>query len=300
MVDVSTSTRKDGQLTPLKQAALYKKADSSLGLSSDTVQRAAQRLYEGFGDGGLISYPRTDSTRYSHSFVVKAQSYIRDMYGDEYVEEEIKGAAGAQDAHEAIRPTDLTMTPQKATAIFNLSPAESKVYNLIYQHTLQTLMKVPIREILRYDLDENGLDFKLSASKVIFPGYLKITGFENSKELPVYRIGEIINVEDYIIEDHSTNPPARYNDGSLIETLDNIGVGRPSTFSTTVNVLKEREYVTVEGRAFKATEFGKVINDKLIEAFPEIINEQYTAEMEKELDEIAEDKYNYKQILQEF
>lgn len=131
MVEVNTSVRSDAKFTPLKQSALYKKADSSLGLSAANVQRAAQNLYEGYGDGGLISYPRTDSTRLSDTFVVAAQKYIIETYGDKYLAKEIKGSAGAQDAHEAIRPTDLALTPEKAKARFSLDSAEFKVYELI-------------------------------------------------------------------------------------------------------------------------------------------------------------------------
>lgn len=297
---VKISKRNDARLTPLKQAALYKKADSSLGMSSKAVQRAAQNLYEGYGDGGLISYPRTDSTRLSSTFVTKAHSYISKNYGADYIAGDVKGTAGAQDAHEAIRPTDPTLTPARAKAMFNLNSAEAKVYELIYNHTLMSLMKVPVREILRYNLVENGHEFKLSSSKVIFEGYLKITGYSKNKELPVYKEGEVIPVQEYIFEDHETKPPARFNDGSLIETLDNIGVGRPSTFSTTVNILKDRAYVDLEGRALKPTDFGKSVSAKLSEAFPDIIEETYTAKMEKELDEIAEGKHNYRRLLNEF
>lgn len=297
---VNVSKRNESRLTPLKQAALYKKADSSLGMSSRAVQRAAQNLYEGYGDGGLISYPRTDSTRLSSNFVAKAHAFISKTYGADLVAPEIKGTAGSQDAHEAIRPTDPTLTPARARALFNLGNSEFKVYELIYNHTLMSLMKVPVRETLRYDLSENGHKFKLSSSKVIYEGYLKIIGYSKNKELPVYREGEVIPVKDYVFEDHETKPPARYNDGSLIETLDNIGVGRPSTFSTTVNILKDRAYVDLEGRALKPTDFGKLVSQKLLTAFPDIIEETYTAKMERELDEIAEGKHNYRKLLNDF
>lgn len=131
VTSVNISKRNDAKLTPLKQSALYKKADSSLGMSSRAVQSAAQRLYEGYGDGGLISYPRTDSTRLSMSFIKPAQAYIAKAYGDEYVADDIKGVGGAQDAHEAIRPTNIGLNPNAARAQFNLSDGEYKVYKLI-------------------------------------------------------------------------------------------------------------------------------------------------------------------------
>ncbi|TCG11039.1 DNA topoisomerase, partial [Mycoplasma todarodis] len=244
-------------------------------------------LYEGFGDGGLISYPRTDSTRMSATFVKQAQAYIAKEFGAEYVSSEVKGVAGDQDAHEAIRPTNIAMTPSKAKGIFSLKPAEFKVYQVIYNRTMQALMVQPEREILRYELVNGEHRFKMSASKVVFDGYLKVTGFSNDNELPVYNKGEIVDVQEYIKEAKATLPPA-------------IGVGRPSTFAATVNKIKEREYVEKEGRALKPTEFGKVVSEKLTTHFQKIINEDYTAKVESSLDEIAEGNKDYKETMQEF
>ncbi len=298
--EVKVSKRKDAKRMPFKQAVLYKTAESSTGLSSRQIQSAAQKLYEGFGDGGLISYPRTDSTRMSAGFVKQAQAYITKEFGAEYVSSEIKGVAGDQDAHEAIRPTNITMTPSKAKGIFSLKPAEFKVYQLIYNRTMQALMVQPEREILRYELVNGDNRFKMSASKVIFDGYLKVTGYSNDNELPVYKKGEVVNVQEYTKEEKATQPPARYNEGSIIEKMDNIGVGRPSTFAATVNKIKEREYVEKEGRALKPTSFGKVVSEKLTTHFKKIINEDYTAQVETELDKIAEGNRDYKELMQEF
>lgn len=300
VADIKITKRKDRKLIPLKQSQLYKRADSKYGLSSAAVQAAAQRLYEGYDDGGLISYPRTDSTRYSNTFVKKAQAYLKNRFGKNYLTNNIKGAAGAQDAHEAIRPTDPSLTPQMAKTKFNLSGAEAKIYELVYNHALATLMAVPEREILRYDLTENNQSFRLSSSKVMFEGYLKLIGYEKSLELPKYQIGEKIKVIDYLIEDKETTPPPRYNDGSLIETLDKIKVGRPSTFATTVAILKKRTYVEMLNKTLKPTPFGELVLAKLLEAFPNIINEPYTANMEKQLDEIAEAKYEHFTLLDNF
>ncbi|CAM9132929.1 type I DNA topoisomerase [Mycoplasma todarodis] len=298
--EVKVSKRKDAKRTPFKQAVLYKTAESSTGLSSRQIQSAAQRLYEGFGDGGLISYPRTDSTRMSATFVKQAQAYIAKEFGAEYVSSEVKGVAGDQDAHEAIRPTNIAMTPSKAKGIFSLKPAEFKVYQVIYNRTMQALMVQPEREILRYELVNGEHRFKMSASKVVFDGYLKVTGYSNDNELPVYEKGEIVNVQEYVKEAKATQPPARYNEGSIIEKMDNIGVGRPSTFAATVNKIKEREYVEKEGRALKPTDFGKVVSEKLTTHFQKIINEDYTAKVESDLDKIADGDTDYKELMQEF
>ncbi|XP_023226609.1 uncharacterized protein LOC111627269 [Centruroides sculpturatus] len=272
--------KNDRQLTPLKQASLYKRADSQLGMSSQVVQRSAQRLYEGYGDGGLITYPRTDSTRLAKGFVEQAQTFIASKYGAGFVAKNVKGFSGPQDAHEAIRPTDINLSPKQATDRFGLSSSESKLYQLIYEHTLQSLIKPPVRLITRYEL--------------IDPVYHH--RFRHSSS----RLGQTLQVSDYHPQERETKGPGRYNDGSLIETLDNIGVGRPSTFSSTVKVLKDRHYVSVEKRALIPTEFAKVVYDKLVQGFPRIMNESYTAEVEKELDQIAEGKKDRKELLDSF
>lgn len=297
VTDVSTSKRSGAKLTPLKLSALFKKADSTLGLSSASTQRAAQSLYEGYGDGGLISYPRTDSTRLSDVFVKKAQSYIVDKFGDNYVAADVKGSAGAQDAHEALRPTDITLTPAMAKSKFKLGTAEAKVYELIYNHTLQCLMKVPEREVLAYELSEGDLSYRLSASKVVFDGYLKVTGYEKAKELPVYKVGEVITVADYLVEQKATTPPARYNDGSLIETMEELGIGRPSTYKSVID--KMRSQFVEADKAMKPLPVSEIIVEKIEEGFKHFINVKFTAQMESELDIIAEDKLDYKRFLDE-
>ncbi|MGL4252388.1 MAG: type I DNA topoisomerase [Metamycoplasmataceae bacterium] len=294
--DISTTIKNDASVTPLKQAVLYRKAD----MSSKAAQSALQRLYEGYGDGGLISYPRTDSTRLSIPFLNSAKAYIKKVFGPEYVSDSIKGIAGDQDAHEAIRPTDISLSPEKASAKFSLSSSESKIYSLIYYTTMQAIMTVPKREILRYNLVNSGHMFKLSSSKVIFDGYLKLKGYENSKELPKYEKGQVIDVKEYINTPHETKPPARYNDGSLIQKLDEIKVGRPSTFATTINKIIDRQFVEKEGKTLKATEFGEEVIKKLIDGFPNEITEGYTARVEADLDLIAEGKIDYKFTMQQF
>ncbi len=296
VTDVKTSNRTESKVTPFKQAVLYKRADSTLGMSSLAIQSAAQKLYE----NGIISYPRTDSTRMSASFVAGAQAWLKERYGEEYVATEVKGVGGAQDAHEAIRPTSLKLTPDNARAEFNLSTSEHKVYRLIYNNTCQALMLPPRKEVLRYELSDGDYTFKMSSSKVIFEGYYKVTGYEASKELPKFNKGEAVAVKKYDNQAKQTQPPARYNDGSLIEKLDNVGVGRPSTFANTIRILKDRDYVTQEGKALIPTDLGKIVIGKLVEAFPKIITEEYTSRMETELDEIAEGKFEYKTLLDGF
>jgi len=299
VVDRKVTIKKSPRVTPFKQAVLYKRADSKIGLSSKSVQRAAQKLYEGYGDGGLITYPRTDSTRLSASFVKKAKEYIEKEFGKEYVATDVKGTAGSQDAHESIRPTNINCLPSVVDAM-EISSAEKKVYRLIWNNTIQALMTVPKKEMLRYNLEEGKNKYKMTSSKVIFEGYFKAIGYKAEKELPKFEIGQTVKVAEYIVEDKETQPPARYNDGSLIEKLDELGVGRPSTFATTVSILVDRAYADKQGKALVPTEFGFIVNEKLQEAFAQIINEEYTAGMEEDLDKIAEGHLDYKILLDKF
>lgn len=296
VMDIKLTKKSDAKISPLKQSVLYKKAD----MSSKIVQSAAQKLYEGFGDGGLISYPRTDSTRLSETFLVKARSFIKDKYGEEYVAKDIKGFSGEQDAHEAIRPTDISLDPEKAAKKYSLSSYEYKVYSIIWYTTMKAIMSVPIREILRYELENNKHKFKLSSSKVIFDGYLILSQKDLEKELPKYNINDLIDVQKYLVFDHETKPPAHYTDGSLIEKLDEIKVGRPSTFATTVEKILDRKFVVKEGNSLKSTEFGEAVITKLIEGFPNEITEGYTARVEADLDLIAEGEIDYKHLMQSF
>ncbi|KDE41839.1 DNA topoisomerase I [Metamycoplasma hyosynoviae] len=295
--DLKISKRKESQVTPFKQSVLYKEAK----YASQVVQSSAQKLFE----NGLISYPRTDSTRLSASFVSKAKKYIEDKFGADYIADEIKGVAGDQDAHEAIRPTDIYLTPQKATAEYSLDETDSYIYELIYNKTICSIMKPPVREIYHYDLihdySQNNYFFKISYSKIIFDGYYKVIGTEAENNIPSYKIGDVFDVNEFSLSNKETQPPARYNDGSLIKMLDDIKVGRPSTFATTVAVIKKRLFVqSAGGNSLQPTAFGIAVLEKLIEGFPKTINEEYTASVEEELDKISEGNENYKEVLARF
>lgn len=294
VVNIKVSSRKEAKITPFKQATLYKRA----GLAASTVQSSMQKLYEGFGDGGLISYPRTDSTRLSNSFITKAKAYIAQNYGQEYVSDSIKGFSGDQDAHEAIRPTDLELTPELAAAKYDLSAIDLKIYTLVYQTTLQAVMEVPRKKTYSYELENNGHTFKISTFDIEFPGYYKVIGLPETKKIDV--VDNKVKVEKYETTKSETKPPARYNDGSLIEKLDNIKVGRPSTFSSTVSTLKQRQYVDMDGKALVPTNFGKIVLNKLITSFPNIINENYTAQVEDDLDNISQGLVDYKELMVNF
>ncbi|MEE3928044.1 type I DNA topoisomerase [Mycoplasmopsis ciconiae] len=298
VVDIKISERKVASVTPFKQAVLYKRSP----LSSISTQIAAQKLYEGYGEGGLISYPRTDSTRMSQSFINTAQKYIEQKWGKEYVATKINGISGDQDAHEAIRPTDINLTPILAKAKYpEMTDNEFKIYRLIYNVTMQSLITQPIRINKTYTYKNGEYVFKNSFSSVKFDGYYVIES-EKEQDLkdPNYTLEQVVDVEEFVFSDHQTKPAPRYTEGSLIEALDNIKVGRPSTFATTVKIIKDRLYVKNEGSQLVPTEFGINVLDKLITSFQDIINEEYTAKVEQELDDISENKINYKNVMQEF
>ncbi|MFV8468755.1 type I DNA topoisomerase [Mycoplasma sp. MV126] len=296
VTDVKVSERKVPAMQPFKQAVIYRKSP----LSSQTTQYVLQKLYEGFGDGGLISYPRTDSTRLSQDFIDQAHSYIEKKWGKDYIASEVKGFSGDQDAHEAIRPTHIELTPTSAKALYNLTESEFKIYKMIYDNTLQALIKQPIREVTSYTYQNGSYTFRNSYSKIKYDGYYVVTGKESEDIDPNYQVNQVVPVKDFIFEDHETKPVARYNDGSLIEALDNIKVGRPSTFAATVKIVKDRNFAVKEANALVPTQFGEIVLKDLISGFPTIISEDYTAHVEAELDQIAEAQISKDLVMQDF
>ncbi|VEU81554.1 type I DNA topoisomerase [Mycoplasmopsis arginini] len=290
--DISVSKRKESAYTPFKQSVLYKEAK----YSSKTVQSSAQKLFE----AGLISYPRTDSTRLSESFINKAQKYITDHFGENYVAKEIKGFAGSQDAHEAIRPTYIELTPEEAKTKHDLNEIDFYIYKIIYDKTIMSLMTCPEKENYRFNLVNENNNFRMSFSKVIFDGYYAYLGKEEIINIPKLQIGDILKVGEFIKEDKKTLPPARYNEGSLIKKLDDIKVGRPSTFASTISVIKQRLFVELTDGHLIPTEFGKIVLEKLLTSFPKTINEEYTAKIEAKLDLISEGKEDYRELMQKF
>ncbi|UUD36847.1 DNA topoisomerase 1 [Mycoplasmopsis californica] len=299
VINTETKVKSDDRIVPLKQATLYKK----MSYSSGVVQSSAQRLYEGYNDdGGLISYPRTDSTRYSATFIQSARNYITKKYGEDYLLDEIKGAkAGDQDAHEAIRPTNLNLTPQLAKEKYNLSTQDYNVYNFIYKTTMQSLMKPSKREITSYTYENNGHLFRNNSSKIVFDGYLVIEEEKETKSKEFqYKLNDFVEVKKYVDSKHETKPPARYTEGSLISMLDEIKVGRPSTFASTIKIVKDREYAIKEGSSLVPTEFGITVLEQLIKHFPKMINETYTAYVEEELDRIALENKPVQVVMDDF
>lgn len=308
VISINKQKRKRNSLNPLTTSTMLQAATTKLNFSTLKTTFVAQQLYEGIDINGnlkgFISYPRTDSIRLNPSFVVSAKKIIEEKYGKEYL-----GAIktqnkkqNIQDAHEAIRPTDLTMTPDLAKEF--LSRDQLKLYKLIYSRTLASLMAPA--ELLNTTVwfDNSNYQFKLSGQIIEFKGFLivdeKLDNEEEILLLPEFKDNEVINTKDLNLIQNFTKPKPRYSEAKLIKTLEDLGVGRPSTYSPILNTIQKRGYVVLSNKSFQATEKGLLTNDKLQEFFKDIINEQYTSQIENELDIIANGKLNSQKVLREF
>ena len=292
---------------PFKTSTLQQVAVNKLNFASSKTMRIAQKLYEGIDIGsetvGLITYMRTDSERLSPVFVNDAFKYIKDTYGDKYVGAVKNGKKNdnMQDAHEGIRVTSPYRTP--ASLKQYLSNDEYKLYALIYARSLATLMADAKVLATSVTLLNNDYEFKANGSVLIFDGYLKVySDYETSEDvnLPNLTGVEILTSDEIIKEQHFTKPLPRFTESSLIKELEKLGIGRPSTYATIMETIKDRGYVVVEDKKFVPTSIGIETTDKLQEGFSDIINVEYTADMETDLDEIAEAKLDNVEVLKDF
>ena len=293
--------------TPFITSTLQQEASTKLGFPARKTMSIAQKLYEGIDlekeTVGLITYMRTDSIRLSDDFVSSTKKYIKEKYGEKYIGyvKTSKKKENVQDAHEAIRPTSILREPTKIKKY--LSNDEFKLYSLIYKRALASLMtdaKVFQTTII---LDNNNYKFKSTGTVLIFDGYLKVyKDYEKNedKELPELYEGEICITNNVEYTQHFTQPPARYSEAKLIKELEELGIGRPSTYATIIDTIRSRGYVILEEKKFKPTEIGIEITDKLQEFFSDLINVEYTSDMEKELDEIADGDISSVQVLKKF
>lgn len=294
---------------PFTTSTLEQEASTKLGFTSKKTMMIAQKLYEGInlkdGAEGLISYMRTDSVRLSDEFIKDTYGYIKDNYGSEYVGYVKKSnkTENVQDAHEAIRPTNINNTPEKIKEY--LTNDEYKLYSLIYYRALASLMKDAKVEATTVILDNNNYQFKVSGQILIFDGYLKVySKYEDSEDkvLPDfsnYKSNVLVaNTIEYT--SHTTKPPARYTESKLIKEMEELGIGRPSTYAKTIDTIEERGYVKVIDKKFIPTEVGIETTDKLQEFFKDIINVEYTKNMEDNLDKIAEGNMEWNKLLSIF
>ncbi|HIS12631.1 MAG TPA: type I DNA topoisomerase [Candidatus Onthocola stercoravium] len=292
-----------------KTSTLQQLASTKLNFAPSKTMKIAQQLYEGVDLGnetvGLITYMRTDSVRISDSFVAETYNYIKGNYGDEYIGYVKKGKKNdaVQDAHEGIRPTSIMRTPESVKAY--LSNDEYKLYRLIYIRALASLMKDAKTLATTVILENNGYTFKATGSVLKFDGYLKVySEYEDSEDviLPDFKNykSDVITADKIDKIQHFTKPAPRYTESSLIKEMESLGIGRPSTYATIVGTIKDRGYVILKDKKFEPTEIGEETTDKLQEFFSDIVNVEYTANMEQDLDEIADAKKDNIKVLHEF
>ncbi len=307
--NVEVKTKKKTAPYPFTTSTLQQLSSTKLNFSSKKTMSIAQKLYEGISleneTVGLITYMRTDSIRLSDEFVNDTFKYIDITYGSNYkgYVKKSKNKENVQDAHEAIRPTLITRTPESIKPY--LTTDEYKLYKMIYYRTLASLMMDAQTNSTTVILDNNNYQFKALGSILIFDGYLKVyKEYENTEDkiLPDfanYKTSVVIanNIE---YSKHQTKPPARYTEASLIKELESLGIGRPSTYSSIVEKIKERDYVKVIDKKFHPTEIGIITTDKLQEFFKDIINVKYTKDMEDGLDLIADGNMPYYELLKKF
>ena len=299
--NIDSQVRKRNPKLAFITSTLQQEASVKLGFSAKKTMSVAQMLYEGIalknGHEGLITYMRTDSTRLSNVFIASAKSYIEDNYGKEYVGYyKVKNDQGAQDAHEAIRPTNINNTPEEVAEY--LTNDQLKLYKLIYYRALASLMASAKLNTMAYTFSINGLDFVANGSQLVFDGYLKVyKDYETNKDviLPKLELNNLYEAKEIMPSQHFTEPPLRYSEARLIKELEELGIGRPSTYSSIIDTIQQRGYVELKKasasgktKVFFPSEQGILTTEKLDEFFSSIINVKYTAQMESELDEIAE------------
>lgn len=310
VTEVKKSKRSRKAAPPFTTSTLQQDGVRKLNFGAKRTMMIAQHLYEGieigsYGHVGLITYMRTDSTRISKEMQEQSRDFIKRTYGDEYypTKPNVYGSKeSAQDAHEAIRPTSLELTPKMVEPYLNRD--ELKLYTLIWNRFLASQMAPQQNELLTIELDiDKTYTFRATGSKILFPGFSVV--YEDAKKeetprLPSLKKLDVVNTVNINPEQHFTQPPARYSEASLIKTLEELGIGRPSTYAPILDTIVSRNYVETNNKQFIPTELGFVVIDFLIAYFEKIINTGFTAELEEELDAIANGKDTYVKVLQDF
>ncbi|MEG0285154.1 MAG: type I DNA topoisomerase [Vagococcus sp.] len=311
---VTKKERKRNPAAPFTTSSLQQEAARKLNFRTRKTMMVAQQLYEGIklgkgqGTVGLITYMRTDSTRLSDTAKTDAFNFITEKYGKEYTNGEPKvkkNAQGAQDAHEAIRPSSVLRTPESVKEF--LDKDQFKLYSLIWSRMVASQMAPAVLDTMRVDLEQNGVKFVANGSKIKFQGFMKvyIEGKDDGKEdkeniLPELNEGDVVKSADIEPKQHFTQPPARFSEATLIKTLEENGVGRPSTYAPTLETIQRRYYVKLNARRFEPTELGEIVNTLVVEFFPQIVDVNFTAEMEKDLDKIAIAQENWVDVVDRF
>lgn len=300
--------RKRQPQPPYTTSTMQQDANRRLNFRTRKTMMAAQMLYEGIdikqgAPVGLITYMRTDSTRIASIAKHEASQFIHEKYGGEYAAiKPVKGKLpeGAQDAHEAIRPTSVYRTPAEMKPY--LTNDQYKLYSLIWSRFVASQMTPQVVDTMTVDLEQAGVVFRANGSKVKFPGFTKVykRGEEKDNLLPDLDEGDTAKMVSDNPEQHFTQPPARYTEAALIKTLEQNGVGRPSTYAPTLDTIQRRYYVRLVSRHFEPTELGEIVNRIIEQQFPEIVNAKFTADVEGELDQVEEGKQNWIKVVDSF
>ena len=294
---------------PFTTSKLQQAAANRLGFTSRKTMQIAQQLYEGIQIGenhvGLITYMRTDSVRISETALTDVRDWLSKNHPAELPAEPIHYAVGksAQDAHEGIRPTYTTYTPESVKEY--LSHDQFRLYSIIWERFVSSQMNNAKMVTTSVEIEAGDALFRVAASKISEKGFYQVIKLLSSKEeksssLPAMKEGEVLTVDNFHPEQHFTQGPARYTDASIVRMLEEKGIGRPSTYATIISVLLDRYYVTRSNKQLVPTQLGKMINKILVESFPAVINEEFTAKVENELDQVEEDKLVWNNIISDF
>lgn len=311
-VDKIKKTNKNkNPLPPFITSTLQQDAYRKLNFSTKKTMSVAQQLYEGIdikghGTVGLITYMRTDSVRISKEAQNKARQFLENVYGKEYIPEkprDYKGKKNIQDAHEAIRPTNIEITPK--IALENLNSDQYKLYSLIWNRFMASQMAACVMEVNSVDVKNSEYIFRATGSIVKFDGFMIIYEYLNEDEkeninIPKLEKGEFLKEKSIDSKQHFTQPPGRFSEASLVKVLEDNGIGRPSTYAPIISTLLERTYIERENRTLKSTELGVIVNNIMVEYFKPVVDAEFTAEMENKLDSIEEGNENWKNTVDEF
>ena len=302
---VEKKERKRHAPLPYTTSSMQQDAANKINFRTRKTMMVAQQLYEGINIGsgvqGLITYMRTDSTRISPVAQNEAATFITDRFGEKYSKHgsRVRNTSGAQDAHEAIRPSSVFNTPDNIAKY--LDKDQLKLYTLIWNRFVASQMTAAVFDTMSVKLEQNGVQFAANGSQVKFDGYLAIyNDSDKNKMLPDMKKGDLVKRINTNPEQHFTQPPARYSEATLIKTLEENGVGRPSTYAPTIETIQKRYYVKLVSKRFEPTELGEIVNSLIAEFFPDIVNVKFTADMEAKLDDVEVGKEQWKKVIDEF
>ncbi|MCH5335874.1 MAG: type I DNA topoisomerase [Campylobacter sp.] len=305
--EIESKERKIAPPPPFMTSTLQQSASNQLGFSPKKTMMIAQKLYEGVnthqGTMGVITYMRTDSLNLAKEAIKAARIFIKENFGENYLPPKEKlyttKTKGAQEAHEAIRPTNLDFTPEIANKF--LEKDELKLYTLIYNRFLACQMKEALSQIQNVFVKNDRAVFKISGRKILFDGYYKAYGDKDKdKILPDLKNSQSLKIQNLELNSHLTEPPPRYSEAGLVKKLESLGIGRPSTYAPTISILTSRDYVRIDKKQLIPTEVAFNVTEILEKNFSDIVESEFSAKLENTLDLVAEDKANWQEVLREF